>query len=220
LALTTRVVGTINSTGTSNAQAFDQSFGGIARFVFLPLVGDDYMIYVGAHGSRVFSVSDAGGPDVVANRSPVQLRERPELRVDGSRLVDTGQINASHVNSGGLELAAQKQQFLIQGEYERIGIERRASALANPHFSGWYVEGGWVLTGERRKYNASSFAFDAPTVDHPLDFANGTWGAFELAARYSVLDLNYREGLAGLAMPPTASGAASRRSSAPASTGI
>ncbi len=199
VALTTRVVGTINSTGSSNAQPFDQSFGGIARVAFLPVVGDDYMIHVGAHASRVFAVSDAGGPDVVANRYPVQLRERPELRVDGTRLIDTGQINASHVTTGGVELAMQKQQFFVQGEYERISIDRRASALANPNFSGWYVEGGWVLTGERRKYNSTNFAFDAPTIDHPFDPANGTFGAFELALRYSTLDLNYREGTAGLA---------------------
>ena len=199
-ALTTRTVGTINSTGSSTAQSFDQSLGGILRAVWVPIMGDDFMAHVGVHGSHVFQTSDAGGPDS-ANRYPVQLRERPEIRVDGTRLVDTGAINADHVDTAGFELAAQKQQFMIQGEYERIKIERHASALANPHFSGWYVEGGWVLTGEKRKYNMSNFAFDAPSIDHPFDLAARTWGAFELVGRYSVLDLNYREDLAGTAQP-------------------
>jgi phosphate-selective porin OprO/OprP len=177
-ALTTRVVGVAPSTTTGPAQSFDQAFGGIARIVFLPLVGDDYLVHVGAHGSRVFQIADAGGPDVaITARYPFQIRERPELRVDGTRLVDTGAINAKHVTTAGLEFAAQKQQFMIQAEYEHINLQRQASALANPNFHGWYVEGGWVITGERRKYNTATFAFDAPSVDHPLDLSNGTFGA-------------------------------------------
>ena len=202
LSLTTRVVGVVNSTATGNAQSFDQNFGAIGRVAFLPVVGDDYLVHLGAHGSRVFSVADAGGPDVaITGRYPVQLRERPELRVDGTRLIDTGQINASHVNTLGAEIAAQKQNFMIQAEYERISVERRASALSNPKFSGWYIEGSWVLTGERRRYNTGTFAFDAPPVDHPFDPLHGTFGAVELAARYSVTDLNYHEGRPGLATP-------------------
>lgn len=54
---------------------------------------------------------------------------------------------------------------MIQAEYERLTIERRASALSAPRFSGWYVECSWVLTGERRRYNSGTFAFDAPPVD-------------------------------------------------------
>lgn len=199
VALTTRVVGVANSSSNGSAQPYDQAFGGIVRAAVVPIQGEDYLVLAGAHGSRVFSVSDAGGPDVAANRYPFQLRDRPELRIDGTRLIDTGAINAAHVNSGGLELAAQKRQFFVQGEYERITIERRDSPLANPHFSGWYVEGGLVLTGERRKFNTGTFAFDAPTVDHPFDLAAGTFGAFELAGRYSVVDLNYRQGAPGTA---------------------
>jgi len=205
VALTTRTVGTINSTGSGTAQTFDQAFGGIIRLAAMPFQGDDWMVHVGAHGSRVFSVADNGGPDAaITGRYPVQFRERPELRVDGTRLIDSGTINAKHVNEGGLELAFQKQQFYIQGEYEHIGVERRASALSNPHFSGWYVEGSWIITGERRKYNLSNFAFDAPTIDHPFDPANGTWGAFELAGRYSTVDLNYHDGNRGFAPPADA----------------
>lgn len=202
VALTTRVVGVTNSSAVGAAQTFDNAFGAVGRVAFLPVVGDDYLVHLGAHGSRVFSVADAGGPDVaLTGRYPVQLRERPELRVDGTRLIDTGTINGKHINTIGAEAAAQKQQFMIQGEYERITVERLASTLSNPHFSGWYVEGSWVVTGERRKYNTGTFAFDAPTVDHPFDLAAGTFGAFELAGRYSVADLDYHAGVAGAAIP-------------------
>ncbi|UAJ09158.1 porin [Glacieibacterium megasporae] len=202
VALTTRVVGVANAAALGSAPSFNQSFGGIARVAVLPLVGDDYLLHLGAHGSRVFKVADNGGPDVaITGRYPVQFRERPELRVDGTRLIDTGTINASHVNTIGAEVAAQKGPVMVQGEVERITVERLASTLSNPHFTGFYVEGGWVLTGERRKYNPGTFAFDAPTVDHPFDFKQGTYGAFELAGRYSVTDLNYDQGKAGVAAP-------------------
>ena len=45
------------------------------------------------------------------------------------------------------------------------------------------------------------FAFDAPPVNHPVDLKNGAWGAFELAARYSLTDLNCQQGAAGEAAP-------------------
>ena len=58
------------------------------------------------------------------------------------------------------------------------------------HFSGWYVQGTWLLTGEERLYNAGTGAFTPPQVTTPLNFEKGNWGALELAARYSDLDLN------------------------------
>ncbi len=200
-SLTTRTVGTINSTASGTAQTFDQSLGGIVRLAAIPLQGDDWLLHVGAHGSRVFSIADSGGPDVTSGRYFVQLRERPELRVDGTRLIDTGQIAAKHVTEAGLELAGQKGPLTLLGEYETIKVDRLNSSLSNPRFHGWYAEGGFMLTGERRKYNLGTFAFDAPPIDHPFDIHNGTWGAFELAARYSVVDFNYHPGLAGAVTP-------------------
>ena len=155
------------------------------------------------HGSYGASIADAGGPDtaVGAARYPVTLQERPELRVDGTRLVSTGGIDAEHAYTVGGEGAFQFRNFFVQGEYEYYTIDRRNSVLSDPDFHGYYVEGSWVITGEKRKYNMSTFAFDAPPIDHPFDFHNHTWGAWELAARYSDLDLNYHEGAFGQAIP-------------------
>jgi phosphate-selective porin OprO/OprP len=47
-----------------------------------------------------------------------------------------------------------------------------------------------VLTGEARKYNTATAAFDAPSVAKPLDPSKDQWGAWELAARYATLDLD------------------------------
>lgn len=201
--VTSRLVGTINSTGSSNAATYDQALGFVGRADYLPFKGKDWLTLVGVHGSYAASIADIGGPDAALGtaRYPVQFRERPELRVDGTRLVDTGAIDAEHAYTAGFELAAQKQNFLIQAEYESFGIDRRNSALSNPDFSGWYVEGAWTITGERRRFNPNTFAFDAPPVDHPFSLKDGTWGAWEAALRYSDLDLNYHQGSAGLANP-------------------
>ncbi|HYG26915.1 MAG TPA: porin, partial [Caulobacteraceae bacterium] len=112
----------------------------------------------------------------------------PELRVDGARLVSTGAIDAGGARHWGLEGAVQRQGLLIQGEYFDYAIDRRIAVpgVSDPTFNGWYIEAGYVLTGEARKYNTGTAAFDAPSVEGP-------WGAWELVGRYSVLDLDHHE---------------------------
>lgn len=188
------LVQSLNSGATAfNAPIFDEQQGYALRVAGTPLHGFDWLLHVGANASIVAQPTDLGAS--AGTRYALQLRERPELRVDGTRLVDTGQIDAKGAQAYGLELAAQKQNLLVQGEYFDISLNRRNPAVgaSDPSFNGWYVEGSWVLTGERRKYNTGTAAFDAPAVDKAFDPSNGQWGAWELAARYSTIDLNYAE---------------------------
>lgn len=188
------LVQSLNSGATAfNAPIFDEQQSYALRVAGTPFYGFDWLVHVGANASVITQPTDLGPS--AATRYAVQLRERPELRVDGTRLVDTGQIDAKGAQALGLELAVQKQNLTVQGEYFDIRVDRRfpAAGVTDPKFSGWYVEAGWVLTGERRKYNTATAAFDAPPVDKPFDLKKGTWGAWELAARYSTLDLNYAE---------------------------
>jgi phosphate-selective porin OprO/OprP len=203
VAVTGRTVGVVNSQATGVAQPFDSALNYIGRAAIIPFKGEDYMVHLGAHGSYVARPADIGGPDVAAGaaRYTITMQERPELRVDGTRLVSTGAIDADHAGTLGGEIAGQYRNFLVQGEYDHFSIQRRnpAAGVTDPHFTGWYVEGSWMLTGEARKYNLNTFAFDAPTVDHPFSPSDGTYGAFELTGRYSDIDLNYHPGLAGAA---------------------
>jgi len=207
-AVTGRVVGVVNSQATGVSQPFDSALGFTGRVAVTPVRTPDLLLHSGLHGSWVARPADAGGPDVLpgAVRYGVTLQERPELRVDGTRLVSTGAIDARHASTAGIEVAAQVRSLFVQAEYERLAIERRnpAGGVSDPDFHGFYIEGSWVLTGERRRYNPATFAFDAPPVDHPFSLADGAWGAWELAGRYSDLDLNYHEGDPGKA--PSADG--------------
>ncbi len=200
-AMSGRTVGVVNSSGSGVTTPYANQLGFIGRAAFIPYRSGDALVHLGVHGSYVAHPSDALGPDAAtgAVRYPVEFRERPELRVDGTRLIDTGAIDGQHVTTAGLEVAAQKGPVFAQGEYEHFVIDRRDSSLSDPHFSGWYVEGGWMITGESRRYNTGNFAFDGPDVRHNLNPRDGGWGAFELALRYSDTDLNYDAGAPGQA---------------------
>src|SRR5262245_38147316 len=71
--------------------------------------------------------------------------------------------------------------------------------LSDANFNGGYLQASYSVTGEQRKYIPAVGAYSGLTPAHPFDFAtfmNGNWGALELAARYSIIDLdcNYTSG--------------------------
>lgn len=178
-----------NVVGTST---YDEQIGFVGRVTYVPFKRADSLIHIGGNANLVLSPA-ATGPDVPGGvSSPIRLRDRPELRVDGTRLIDTGNIDSDGLTALGVEFGAQHKNLYLQAEYFNIDIERRASALSDPSFSGWYIQGSWILTGESRRYNASA-GFDGPKVEKPFSLKNGTWGAWELGVRYSTIDLNHRE---------------------------
>lgn len=185
----------INTVGSSASSVYDSQQGFIGRLAALPYRDGSTLVHLGAHASYVGHATDIGGPDAAPSTatSVIQFRERPELRVDGTRLIDTGSISAAHAYSVGAEFAVQHSNLIVQAEYERLGIERHASPLSDPAFDGLYVEGSWIVTGETRRYNTGNFAFDGPKVN-AFDPSAGQWGAWELALRYSDTNLNYHAG--------------------------
>ncbi|HXQ45757.1 MAG TPA: porin, partial [Caulobacteraceae bacterium] len=132
----------------------------------------------------------------------VAFSNTQQLRVDGTKLINTGNIDASSADTIGLEFGAQKSNVIVQGEYEDFGV-RRTDVASDPNFQGYYVEGLWTITGEPRNYNHQTAAFDAPIPVHPFSWGEGTWGAWELGLRYSDIDLNYHAGAPGKAQPAT-----------------
>src|SRR5262249_22448222 len=47
-------------------------------------------------------------------------------------------------------------------------------------------------TGESHKYNAASASYGGINPANPFSLSGGGWGAWEIAARYSTIDLNDR----------------------------
>jgi phosphate-selective porin OprO/OprP len=124
---------------------------------------------------------------------PITFSDRPELRVDNVTYLNTGGINATSAYSAGLEGAFSWGPLMVEGENFWYGITRNnpAAGVTNPNFSGWYVEGSWVMTGEYRAYNMATASFTRPSPDAPFNPSTGDWGAWELAGRYSSTDLDY-----------------------------
>jgi len=194
-----------NSVGVSNAGGGGgEQQAWVGRVALAPFAASGWNAHIGANMQYVFHPADALGPVATGNRYPVQLRDRPELRVDGTRLIDTGAIDTNHVTVYGGEAAFGYKSFLVEGEYFKIDLERRQSGttvLSDPDFDGWYVQGSWVITGEPRTYNGGEARYDAPKPAFNFNPSAGTWGAWEVAARYSTVNLDYRSGVANAATP-------------------
>jgi len=187
---------TLTTRTVNDAEVFDTQLAAVARAGFLVATGDDFDVHLGASGTYVFQPPDQGAT------STLRFRDRPEIRVDGTRLIDTGSIDAEHASVYGLEFGTNWKSIYLQGEHFWFDVQRRAaSGLPDPDFAGYYLQGSWVLTGENRRYNATTGSFRNPRARQPLS-ENGGVGAWELAARYSRMDLNFMSGLEGAAAAP------------------
>lgn len=200
-----RWFGALTATGptVNDAESFDEQFGLVGRGGILlatDQIDNMYNVQVGANGSYVSNVADQGA--TALPRSPYRFRDRPELRLDGTRLVDTGVIDADNVGAYGVEAGVQYRNLYVQAEHFWFDVDRRASALADPSFKGGYAEASWILTGEYRRHNIATGSFQNPRPYRAFSPANGGFGAFELAARYSYLDLDFRPGAPGTAAIP------------------
>ena len=74
----------------------------------------------------------------------------------------------------------------LLGEYIRSRqevVDTATAARATLDNEAWQLTGSWVLTGERASYRGVR-------PDHPFAPGQGGWGAFELVARYGLLDID------------------------------
>jgi phosphate-selective porin OprO/OprP len=109
-----------------------------------------------------------------------RFRARPEANLLGTRLVDTGNLNyPGDIDRIGLEAAWIHGPLLVQAEYLTFSADPRGKPSYEGN--GFYVQGSWVLTGESRPYSKGAIGNVRPVND---------FGAFEIAARYSEVDLN------------------------------
>jgi phosphate-selective porin OprO/OprP len=158
---------------------------------------------VGFSNSNIlYSGNTAGG-----GSQTIRLRERPEIRVDGTRLIDTGALAAKTGSMMAVDGGVNFQNFFLGGEWAQFQVDRLASgvlAADTPTFSGYYLEASWGLTGEPKSYTVSATnnevgGFGAPRVASPFSLKGDSWGAWELTARYSDTNLNWNSTTAATA---------------------
>jgi phosphate-selective porin OprO/OprP len=128
--------------------------------------------------------------DTSRDDAQARLSVRPETDLTNQSLVDTGYFLAEEMNIINPELAWVNGPFSVQGEYFLMAT--KTSLSENPVFSGWYVQGSYFLTGEHRPYDRLNGCFDRVQPQNNFSLLQGHWGAWEVAMRYSFLDLNDR----------------------------
>ncbi len=127
----------------------------------------------------------------------LRIRSTPEVgftQLDANNLTDfpipffvnTGFLPTDSYQVVGGEFAAGFGSMVFQSEYMYAMLDRPNGTQLN--FPAGYAQLGYVLTGERRKYDKKTAAFTRVTPD--VNFGKGSWGAWEVAGRYSALDCN------------------------------
>lgn len=101
---------------------------------------------------------------------------------------ETGTLIVDKVGLLGLESALVCGPFSLQGEYMLADIDGKDGS-SSPTFDGFYIQGSCFLTGEHRKYSTSKGAFSRVKPKENYKYGAGL-GAWEVAARYSQIDLS------------------------------
>src|SRR5260370_13428564 len=135
--------------------------------------------------------------NLIANTQTLTLTDRRELGIDPTTLVSTAAIaGVSGAQVYSAEAAATYGPLFFQGEYFWYNVDCNAFApLPSLKFQGGYAEAAYVLTGETRPYNSASASYGGIVPENPFSLTGGGWGAWEIAGRYSTVDLNDRLGL-------------------------
>ena len=171
---------------TTDAATFDSQQAVVGRASWLIFSQPDFKWLLDANGSYIFKVADTAAN--VATANVASFSNGPEVGIDATKTVTTGNIDAVKVGEYGFETAAEYAGFFAQGGWYQYNIERR-TALPNPSFSGAYGFVTYSLTGEIHAYDPTTASFRSLRPAHAL--GDGGWGAWELAARYSNLDLDF-----------------------------
>jgi len=155
----------------------DEGFGASSRVTYAPINEENRVLHLGATAAY----RSTGSIDAL------RFRVRPESHQTNTRLVDTGFFDADSYNRFVGEAAFITGPFHVQGEYYYTSVDRDVSTNSDLDFSGFYVEGGWFLTGESMNYIPSKGVFSRVTPNGIV--GKGGIGAWQVALRFSSLDL-------------------------------
>jgi phosphate-selective porin OprO/OprP len=164
--------------GTPDATARSEGNAVTGRLVFAPLNRDGALIHFGGALSRR-SPDAASGADT----NTVRFRARPETDISQARFLTTGKVRfVDHTNYYNAELVSSFGPVTVQSEYTRVALIRLGDR-PTASFDGMYASASWFITGEHRPYLIEEGEFDRV-------IPKSSRGAFEVAARWSTMDLN------------------------------
>lgn len=166
--------GAFRTTEDSGFDVGDSEYSYTGRVTGTPWYRDDGTSLLHLGGAVTYRMDDE-----------VRFRSRPEANLV-NRVADTGAIAADDTAILGLESALVLGPFSAQAEYNLASVSASGGG-SDGDFSGFYAFLSVFLTGEHRNYKTSSATFDRVKPDENLGSGPG---AIELAARFSMLDLD------------------------------
>jgi phosphate-selective porin OprO and OprP len=156
-----------------------ESWGVNGRATWEPLFDTGRIVHLGVSGYYRKRLKSGDTPDAV------RLNDRPNIRIDGGNIADTGVITgARSLKYGGIEAAAVFGPLTVVGEAGRLELDRFGPDKAR--FSGYYGYASYMLTGETRPFKGGNFDRIRPFRELGKDGL----GAFEVALRYDHVDLS------------------------------
>ena len=182
------------------------------------LANDRYLWHVGAgYTYAQLGANDAVGSGAAGNigspRPFYQARTTPEFGVLGfsefpspfgsaangtPTFVDTGRYEADNFNLFGVETVTQWGPWGVTAEYMGSLV---STPWGSVYYQGGYAQAAYRLTGENRVYDKKTGTLGklVPYTDFiPLkDDGICGWGAWEVAARWSIIDLRNPDFLDG-----------------------
>ncbi|MCT2560225.1 OprO/OprP family phosphate-selective porin [Tsuneonella sp. YG55] len=154
-----------------DGQAKERGRGFAGRASFAPIEGRrGFLHFALAYEHRSFHSDET----VSFSSSPGSLL--------APNLISTGTIGSpSKMDNFGGEFAYARKSFQVQGQYVKSKLKRDFDPDLD--YDGWYLQGSWMVTGERYRYSSSMGSPSGPRI-------RKKGGAIELAARYSELNLD------------------------------
>ena len=181
------VTGGIYGANANNAPDTN-GIAGTGRVTYAPILDEKQLLHFGFAGS--YRELDRTGP----NPNP-SFSAKPEDFVYRQNLVATGAFgNVDNLVRLNAEALYQYGPWRVQGEYTHVEANGYG-VQGDRSFDGGYVEGAWVINGKGRVYRVtppygSEFAvLQGVALDDSQRISQGGYGVFEIAGRYSTLDL-------------------------------
>jgi phosphate-selective porin OprO/OprP len=183
----TFAAGAFRNSTSSGSMVSGNEWCATTRLTGLPWYeGQGKLMHIGAAYS--YRVPESGGWNNT-NRQ-IRFRQKPELWTRDF-IVDTGLFRINSENRLGAEAALVYGPLSIQAEVMEDWINSPREQLSTRgNLYGAYAYISYVLTGEHREYDKSAGEFRSVTPKNVLSFRDRTWGAWELAARCSYLNLD------------------------------
>jgi len=181
----------------TNAWSGNATYQLVGRGVVLPYKDDDgNLIHLGAWGSGRTLTNTMNGSTI--RNGGWQFAAQPDTNVDRTNYVNTYNLSyvdnrgvahlAQHVNQFGAEFAGAYGPFHSTTEFMWANVLGQ-NYTGNNSTQGFSTNVAWFITGETRPYDEKKGTWNR--VIPKANFASGGgWGAWELAARYDLIDLN------------------------------